>query len=151
MNIEIMEYPVRFQLYGLTDILQDDRCDLLGLRLMNELWQHIKGAKVATAGINHWVYLANRKMFVGVELQKVHSPSIPDRLELRTFELTRSMKHVHIGPYQLLPQKWAALKAELADRGEVIGVPSLEIYGHHCEDPEKLETTILIALRARSV
>jgi hypothetical protein len=51
--------------------------------------------------------------------------------------------------YQALPQKWADLKAELAARGEVIASPSLEVYGHHCDDPAKLETTILIALRAK--
>ena len=65
------------------------------------------------------------------------------------FELPRRLKHVRVGPYQALPQKWKALKAELAARGEVIGSPSLEVYGHHCDDPAKLETTILIGLRAR--
>ena len=28
--------------------------------------------------------------------------------------------------------------------------PSLEVYGHHCDDPAKSETTILIGLRAKS-
>jgi hypothetical protein len=42
------------------------------------------------------------------------------------------------------------LKAELVARGEVIGSPSLEVYGHHCDDPAKSETTILIGLRAKS-
>jgi hypothetical protein len=41
------------------------------------------------------------------------------------------------------------LKAELANRGEVIGAPALEVYGHHCEDSSKLQTTILIGLRAK--
>jgi effector-binding domain-containing protein len=66
------------------------------------------------------------------------------------FELQRYTKHVHVGPYQALPQKWAALKAELAARGEVIGSPSLEVYGHHCDGPSEPETTILIALQAKS-
>jgi effector-binding domain-containing protein len=59
------------------------------------------------------------------------------------------MRHVHVGPYQALPQKWKDLKTELAARGEEIGSPSLEVYGHHCDDPAKLETTILIALGAK--
>jgi hypothetical protein len=41
------------------------------------------------------------------------------------------------------------LKPELAARGEVIGSPSLEVYGHHGDDPSKLETTIRIGLRAK--
>jgi effector-binding domain-containing protein len=60
------------------------------------------------------------------------------------------LKHVHVGPYQALPQKWKALKAELAARGEIIDSSSLEVYGHHCDDPSKTETTILIGLRAKS-
>jgi hypothetical protein len=48
-----------------------------------------------------------------------------------------------------LPQKWKALKARHAARGEVIGSPSLEVYGHHCGDPARLATTILVGLRAK--
>ncbi len=59
------------------------------------------------------------------------------------------MTHVHVGPYQSLPQKWKDLKAELAARGEVVDSPSLEVYGHHCDDPAKVETTILIGLTAK--
>ena len=75
---------------------------------------------------------------------------MPDQLEPLEFELPRCLKHLHVGPYKALPQKWKALKDELAARGEVIGSPSLEIYGHHCDDPAKLETTILIGLQAKS-
>jgi hypothetical protein len=51
-----------------------------------------------------------------------------------------------IGPYDELPDKWKALKAELEARGEKVGLPSLEVYGHHCEDESKQETTILMKL-----
>jgi effector-binding domain-containing protein len=64
--------------------------------------------------------------------------------------LERYTRHVHVGPYQALPQKWTEVKAELAARGEVIGSPSLEVYGHHCDEPSEPETTILIGLRAKS-
>jgi effector-binding domain-containing protein len=87
-------------------------------------------------------------MFVGVELRSAQQIPTPDQLEPLEFELQRYMKHVHFGPYQALPQKWKELKAELAVRGEIIGSPSLEIYGHHCDEPSKLETTILIGLQA---
>ena len=88
-------------------------------------------------------------MFVGVELRSPQQPPPPDPLEPLEFELSRHLKHVHVGPYQALPQKWKDLKALLATRGEVICSPSLEVYGHHCDDASKLETTILIGLRAK--
>jgi len=33
---------------------------------------------------------------------------------------------------------------------EIIDSPSLEIYGHHCDDSSKLKTTILIGLRSKT-
>ena len=150
MNIEIIETPVRFRLHGIGGVVENEWYGEVGLRLMNEMWQAVKGAKIPTTGVNHWVYLPDGRMFVGVELRPPEPFPIPDPLEPLEFELGRYMKHVHVGPYQALPHKWAALKAELAARGEVIGSTSLEVYGHHGDDPSKLETTILIGLRAKS-
>jgi predicted transcriptional regulator YdeE len=149
MNIEIVEQPIQFHLHGIQGVVENERYGEVGLRLMNEMWQVVKGAKVPTTGINHWVYLPNDKMFVGVELRSTQQTALPDQLEPLEFELPRYLKHVHIGPYQELPQKWKELKAELVARGEVICSPSLEVYGHHCDDHSKLETTILIGLRAK--
>jgi hypothetical protein len=61
--------------------------------------------------------------FVGVELRNAQQSPTPDQLKQLEFELQRHMKHVHVGPYQALPQKWKDLKAELAGRGEIIGSP----------------------------
>ncbi len=80
----------------------------------------------------------------GVELQGTASSA--QSLGSLEFQLKRYLKHVHIGPYQALPQKWRDLKTELEQRGEIIGSHSHEIYGHHCDDTSKLETTILIGL-----
>jgi hypothetical protein len=150
MNIEIIESPIRFHLHGVGGVVENERYGEVGLRLMNEMWQAVKGAKIPTTGINHWVYLPDDRMFVGVELRSPQQPPASDPLEPLEFELPRYLKHVHVGPYQALPQTWKELKAELLARGEVIGSPSLEVYGHHCDDPSKLETTILIGLRAKS-
>lgn len=147
MNIEIIEKPIRFHLHGISGVVENERYADVGLRLMNEMWQVVKGAKVPTTGINHWVYLPDRRMFVGVQLRNPQQAPLPDELERLEFELQRYMKHVHVGPYQELPQKWKDLQAGLVARGEVIGAPSLEVYGHHCEEPTKLETTILIGLQ----
>ncbi|HMP57753.1 MAG TPA: hypothetical protein PKD86_00245 [Gemmatales bacterium] len=149
MNIEIIEEPIRFHLHGIGGEVENERYGEVGFRLMNQMWQAVKRAKVPTTGINHWVYLPDNRMFVGVELRSPEQAPTPDPLEPLEFELQRHMRHVHVGPYQTLPQRWKDLKAELAARGEVIGSPSLEVYGHHCDDASKLETTILIGLRAK--
>jgi hypothetical protein len=151
MTVEIVEEPIRFHLHGIRGVVENEQYGEVGFHLMNQMWQVVKGARIPTTGINHWVYLPENKMFVGVELRSPEQSPTPDKLEPVEFDLQRYMKHVHVGPYQALPQKWKDLKAELAARGEVIGSPSLEIYGHHCDDPAKLETTILIGLRAKPV
>ena len=149
MKIEIIDEPNRFHLHGIGGFVENVRYGEVGLRLMNEMWRVVKGAGIPTTGINHWVYLPDGRMFVGVELRKPQQIPTSDQLEPLEFELQRYMKHTHVGPYQALPQKWKELKAELAARGEVIDSPSLEIYGHHCYEPAQLETTILIGLQNR--
>jgi hypothetical protein len=149
MNIEIIDQPIQFHLHGIGGVVENERYGEVGLRLMNEMWQVVKSAQIPTTGINHWVYLPDGRMFVGVQLRNTLQGPTPEKLEPLEFELQRHMKHVHVGPYQALPQKWKGLKAELAARGENMSLPSLEIYGHHCDDPSKLETTILIGLQAK--
>jgi hypothetical protein len=148
MNFEIIEEPIRFHLHGISGVVENERYGEVGLSLMNEMWRVVKEAKIPTTGINHWVYPPGNRMFVGVELRNPQQAP-PGQLEPLEFELQRYMKHVHVGPYQALPQKWKDLKAELAARGENIGSPSLEIYGHHCDEPANLETTILIGLQKK--
>jgi predicted transcriptional regulator YdeE len=149
MNFEIIEEPIRFHLNGFSGAVENDRFGEVGMSLMDRMWQVVKGAKISNTGINHWVYLPGSRMFVGIELQNQEQVPTPDQLEPLEFELQRYMKHVHVGPYQALPQAWKMLKAEIAARGEAIAGPSLEIYGHHCDDPSKSETTILIGLKAK--
>lgn len=151
MKIEIIEQPIRFRLHGIQGVVENQRYGEVGLCLMNEMWQVVKGANVPTTGINHWVYLPNDKMFVGIELRGPQQTSLPDPLESLEFELPRYLKHVHIGPYQELPHQWKVLKVELVARGEAIDSPSLEVYGHHCDDASKIETTILIGLVAKPI
>src|SRR5206468_3054372 len=81
MNIEIVETPVRFRLHGIGGVVENERYGEVGLRLMNEMWQVAKGAGVPTTGINHWVYLPDGRMFVGVELRDPQSLPVPDPLE----------------------------------------------------------------------
>jgi hypothetical protein len=147
MEFEILETPLHFRLSGKSGPVPKRNYGEVGMQLMNEMWAIVKGEKIATTGINHWVYLGDDNMFTGVELKGDAPP--PVSLEPLEFELRRYLKHLHIGPYQNLPAKWAALKAEVAARGETIGEPCLEVYGHHCDDPAKTETTILMTLKPR--
>lgn len=148
MIFEILDQPLRFALVGLRGVVENNRYSEVGLRLMNAMWHAVHAAKVPTTGINHWVYLPSNTMFVGVELRDPQQAVLVNELEPLEIELTRYLRHLHVGPYQELPQKWNALRAALEARGEAICMPSLEVYGHHCENATELETTILIGLKA---
>jgi hypothetical protein len=116
---------------------------------MDEMWAIVKQARLKTTGINHWVYFAGDRMFVGVEISDGQQAAIPEQLERCEFELPRYSKHVHVGPYQGLLQKWQALQAELQARRESVTMPSLEVYGHipEVDDGSEPETTILMGLK----
>jgi predicted transcriptional regulator YdeE len=151
MNIEIQTTPIHFQLHGKSAAVENNRFGETGVKLMNEMWRGVKESETPNEGQNHWVHLPDGRMFVGIVLAP--GVSAPQHFETLTFELRRYLKHTHIGPYQLLPEKWKALKTELTARGETISntfeSPALEIYGHHCDEVSKLETTILIGLKDR--
>ena len=147
MHFEIIGVPIHFHLYGIASKVENQCFGEVGFRLMNEMWSVVKQANVQTTGINHWVYFANERMFVGVEVKELQHTALPASLEPIAFEIPRYLKHVHVGPYSGLPQKWRELKAELLTRGDTPGFPSLEVYGHSCDDPTKSETTILICLK----
>jgi len=151
MEIEIIDEPIRFRLYGLSSVVGKQSYGEVGCRLMDEMWKVVSDAKLETTGINHWVYFADDRMFVGVEARDAEQATIPKQLEPCECELPRYSKHVHIGSYHELPQKWQSLKAELSVRGEIVTMPSLEVYGHSCEveDESKAETTILMGLKPK--
>src|SRR6516162_8723869 len=116
MNIEIIEEPIRFHLHGIGGAVENERYGEVGLRLMNKMWQVVKSAGIPTTGINHCVYLPDNRMFAGVETRNPQQGPAFDQLEPLEFELPRYLKHIHVGPYQALPQKWKDLKADLATR-----------------------------------
>jgi len=148
MLLDIQESPLRFSLHGRSGIVTDQRYAEVGMRLMNEMWHIVKTENIPNQGINHWVYLPQGRMFVGVELAP--GATAPENLESLEFQIDRYLKHVHIGPYHALPQVWERLTAELTASGETMTLPSLEVYGHHCEEEAKQETTVLIGLGARA-
>jgi hypothetical protein len=150
MSFAILTTALAFNLHGKSSAVENQRYGETGVKLMNEMWRIVKGTKTPNKGINHWVYLPDGRMFTGVELEP--GATAPTELEPLSFELRRYLKRVHVGPYEALPAKWKALQSEITARGETIAnsfeTPALEIYGHHCGDTSKLETTILIGLNS---
>jgi GyrI-like small molecule binding domain len=128
--LEIIDQPIRFHLHGLSSSVDNHRYGEVGSRLMDEMWKIVKEAKLKTTGINHWVYFADDRMLVGVEVRGAELAVIPEQLQPCECELPRYAKHVHIGPYHELPQKWQSSRAALSARGETITMPSLEVYVH---------------------
>jgi hypothetical protein len=45
MNIEIIKAPIRFHLHGNSGAVENERYAEVGLRLMNEMWQIVKGGQ----------------------------------------------------------------------------------------------------------
>lgn len=46
MKIEIIEEPVQFHLHGIEGVVENEKYGEIGFRLMNEMWQVVKGANV---------------------------------------------------------------------------------------------------------
>ena len=151
MDFEIIDRPARFHLYGLSSSVDNDAYGEVGCQLMDEIWKIVSAAKLETTGINHWVYHADDRMFVGVEVKDAEQATIPQQFERCDCELARYAKHVHIGRYNELPQKWQSLRAKLSARGETVTMPSLEVYGYSCEgdDDSEAKTTILLGLKSK--
>jgi len=149
MDIEIIDQPIRFHLHGLSSSVDNNCYGEVGCRLMDEMWTIVKQARLKTTGINHWVYFAANRMFVGIEVIDGQQAAIPEQLQPYEFELPRYAKHVHVGPYHDLPQKWQAIKAQLQARGQTVTMPSLEVYGHipQGNDDSQPQTSILIGLK----
>lgn len=147
MTGDVIETPHHVRLVGKRGGVVNESYGPTGLKLMGQLWAVMCDGSVANCGINHWVYLPGDEMFTGVELVDP-----VDVAGLETLEVTipRYLRAIHTGPYSELPGFWASLKSHLAQIGETPGGMGMEIYGHWCENPAELETTILIGLKSRA-
>lgn len=146
MDYDIVNAPFRVMLYGFRGTSNGETIPVVGKRLMDAMWEEVHKHGIKTKGINHWVYLPNSEMFVGVELAAEQSNPMGhlDQLEV---SLERYLQRVHKGPYSELPQLWPQLMAALKQQGEAPAFPNLEIYGHWHSDETKCETTIIIGLK----
>ncbi len=146
MRYEIVDAPFRVTLIGFRGAIDHRGVPAVGLPLMDALWKEVGRLGIKTRGINHWVYLPGDEMFTGVEPEDSSAGGIGS-LERIEVVLPRHLRHVHRGPYSMLPEVWPRLFATLKQDGLVPASPHLEVYGHHCDDPDQMETTILIGLK----
>lgn len=144
MHLEIVSVPFHVMLSGYRGVRAGESVYDSARPLMDRMWGEVRDRRIKTKGINHWVYLPDRVLFTGIELQE---PSMDvgtlDRLDV---SLDRYVRYMHVGPYSALPRVWQEVKATIERSGEKPQYPNLEIYGHWNADETKCETTILIGL-----
>lgn len=140
MNIEIRQ-NLKLHLYGFSAPVPDFKFGETGIKLSDRVWSFVRENGLPNKGINVWVYDDQARMFCGVELDPppVHNFG----MEERQIDIKKYAQYVHVGPYRLLRETNEKMKAALQQRGLKFGPPSLEIYGHHGPDEQKLETTII--------
>ncbi|MCB0089525.1 MAG: hypothetical protein KDE54_16580, partial [Caldilineaceae bacterium] len=136
MQYEIINSPLHITLLGLRGAINGETVPVVGKRLMDAMWGVIHAHGIKTKGINHWVYLPNSEMFVGVELAAAQSNQVAGLAPLEV-SLDRYLRHIHKAPYSELPQVWPQLMADLTQQGETSILPNLEIYGHWHSDETK--------------
>lgn len=146
MNLDIRTEPLIVTLFGASTVHDSKKCYGEEIRtLLDRVWPVIRAGGLKHKGINWVVYEAGHSIFAGVEIE--HSAAVAG-LEQKAVRLDRYAACKHVGPYHLLSQTGDAMKAELRKRGLVSGPPYIEVYGHWNDDPAKLETELIHALRS---
>ncbi|HMJ68604.1 MAG TPA: GyrI-like domain-containing protein [Cyclobacteriaceae bacterium] len=143
MNIEIRE-NLKLDLYGYSGSVPDLKYGETGIKLSDRVWSFVGENSLPNKGINVWVYDSQTKMFCGLELDP--PPKNDFVMEHRVIHLKKYAWFKHVGPYRLLYETNAKARAEIQKMGLQYGMPSLEIYGHHDVDEQKLETEIIYTL-----
>jgi hypothetical protein len=132
-------------LYGVSGIAINRNWAETGMRLMNTMWDRVKGNKLENSGINVWVYTPGDQVFAGVELK--NTPPSEVGLEPLKIHLPKYVYYRHIGPYNKIPEAFSSLSREMEKEGVKTCLPYLEIYGHWTPDETKLETEMLWCLK----
>jgi effector-binding domain-containing protein len=145
MNLEIINEPLRLDIYGFSGIAINKDYAGTAFKLMDKMWQTVKSNNLKNRGLNIWVYENNEKVFAGVELNDVPEHNIG--LEQKSITLTKYAYYKHIGSYNLIKQVGQSMKDELKSKGFEDILPYIEIYGHWTNDETKLETELLMSLK----
>jgi hypothetical protein len=144
MNIEIVTNPLTLNLHGFSGTAVNKDYAGTAFKLMDRMWQTVKGNNLKNKGLNIWVYEPNEKVFAGVELDI--SPQQDTTLEHKTIILNKYAYYKHVGPYNLIKTVGAEMRRELERKGFKLTSPYIEIYGHWTNDETKLETELLMSI-----
>src|SRR6476646_3720633 len=99
MKVEIITEKLTLDLYGFSGIAVNKDYAGTAFKLMDKMWQIVKGKELKNKGLNIWVYETGDKVFAGVELND--TPGDNTGLEHKVVELTNYAYYKHIGSYNL--------------------------------------------------
>ena len=145
MNLEIINEPLRLDIYGFSGIAINKDYSGTAFKLMERMWQTVKSNNLKNKGLNIWVYEQDQNVFAGVEL--IDIPNQDTGLEQKRITLPRYAYYKHIGPYNLIKQAGENMTDDLKRKGFETILPYVEIYGHWTNDETKLETELLMSLK----
>lgn len=145
MNLEIINTPLKLDLYGFSGIAVNKDYAGTAFKLMDKMWQTVKSNNLKNKGLNIWVYEQDQRIFAGVELSDI--PNQNTGLELKRITLLKYAYYKHIGPYSLIKQAGENMTDQLKSKGYETILPYIEIYGHWTNDETKLETELLMSLK----
>jgi predicted transcriptional regulator YdeE len=144
MKIEIINTPLKLDIYGLSGQAINKNYFDTAFRLSGKMWQVVKSNNLKNKGLNVWFYGPHENVFAGVELDETPKQDIG--LEQKSITLQKYAYYKHIGPYNLIKKIGQDITNELKKRGFETNLPYIEIYGHWTNDESKLETELLISL-----
>jgi effector-binding domain-containing protein len=145
MNLEIINEPLRLDIYGFSGIAVNKDYAGTAFKLMDKMWQIVKSNNLKNKGLNIWVYEQDHSVFAGVELNDI--PNQDTGLEQKAITLLKYARYKHIGSYNLIKQAGQNMTDELKSKGYETILPYIEIYGHWTNDETKLETELLMSLK----
>jgi len=145
MDLEIINEPLRLDIYGFSGIAVNKDYAGTAFRLMDRMWQTVKSNNFKNKGLNIWVYEQDHRVFAGVELLDI--PNHETGLEQKSVTLLKYARYKHIGSYNLIKQAGQNMTDELKSMGHETILPYIEIYGHWTNDDTKLETELLMPLK----
>lgn len=145
MNLEIINEPLRLDIYGFSAIAINKDFSRTAFRLMDKMWKTVKSNNLKNKGLNIWIYEPDEKVFAGVELIEISNQDTG--LEQKSITLLQYAYYKHIGPYNLIKQAGQNMRDELKSKGYETMLPYIEIYGHWTNDETKLETDLLMSLK----
>jgi effector-binding domain-containing protein len=145
MNVAIITNPLQLDVHGFSGAAINKDYAGTAFKLMDKMWQAVKGNSLKHKGLNIWIYEPDEMVFAGVELEE--TPQQETGLEQKSITLAKYAYYKHIGPYHLIKQTGQAMNDELKRRGFETDLPYIEIYGHWTNDETKLETELLMRLK----